>query len=137
MRGLPEGAALMTDWFHIQLGDALDDWFEAVGVIVVTLIAIGAARTVLLSGRTHRRWGYLARLAPAAVNLISAIGFKLFIEVAPLNATLENISFTPSTSSWSSLCWRSSAAPLSSRSNGARPASSTRKRCNSMASSRC
>jgi small-conductance mechanosensitive channel len=71
-----------------HLSETLGDWVEASFVIFGTLFAIAATRTVLLSQRTKQKWGFLARLTPSVVNLVTVLGFRIFIEVAPLDEKL-------------------------------------------------
>ncbi|HLD99125.1 MAG TPA: mechanosensitive ion channel domain-containing protein [Bdellovibrionota bacterium] len=71
----------MNPWEDSNL---LSEWLHAFGVIAAMLIATAFSRE-FLHWLGKKRWKFLTQLAPSISNLIYLIGFKLFIEVAPLN----------------------------------------------------
>src|ERR1700761_6192910 len=74
-----------------EIGGEFEDWISPLIVLGAMVVVSYVARAFLRSRKVlggRGRWIYAHRLTPSIVSLIYVIGFRLFIELAPISERL-------------------------------------------------
>ena len=77
---------MLTESSHFAL--ILSEWLIAIIVLATTFLVTATTRAVLKRLHKDRGWRTLRQIAPSISNILYIVGFRIFVDVAPLNGKI-------------------------------------------------